>query len=386
MSEITKTMLARTLPGQTGSVLLVTEPGQGDENWATCSKRLKWTRTDNTDLMQCYFMSEPQKWGYMERMCQLWTNMWPELPLIDEIREQFTQVTSTNEECISTHTVTRTQSCVDSRVEENMHFDLDPKVKELAENIINKMPAANDYGSRVPLRKVSKAIPKKLLEDISLALESISTGSISETNALIYSTATFILEEMGIKPLPTKLQVIPSWQLRLQNKIKDLPKKVSWFSERSNHSLERSKREATIEALESGKQQLVALSARLKRYTKEQDNKRMNKLFINNPSREYSQFKGELQRPISDPPRSCTSKFWNDIWEKETTDNTSANGMPNRTRDYPEWLTKGRTALLIKDAKQGPIPKNYRPITCLPTTWKLLSGIAEDKLEEQMSH
>ncbi|XP_067943396.1 uncharacterized protein [Watersipora subatra] len=52
------------------------------------------------------------------------------------------------------------------QVEEDMHFDLDPRMKELAENILNKMPAANDYGSRVPLRRVSKTIPKKLLEGI----------------------------------------------------------------------------------------------------------------------------------------------------------------------------------------------------------------------------
>ncbi|XP_067951793.1 uncharacterized protein [Watersipora subatra] len=53
--------------------------------------------------------------------------------------------------------------------------------------------------------------------------------------------------------------------------------------------------------------------------------------------------------------------------------------------DHPEWLTKGQTVLLIKDLKQGPIPKNYRPLTYLPTTWKLLSGIVLDKLEEHIS-
>ncbi|XP_067949697.1 uncharacterized protein [Watersipora subatra] len=140
--------------------------------------------------------------------------------------------------------------------------------------------------------------------------------------------------------------------------------------------------------------------------------------------------------------------FWKDIWEKETTHNTTANWLkrlkeshqntvaqqgltiskvdikcrvqhmknwaapghdmiqafwlkkftsfhtkmvkqmecPIEEGDHPDWLTKGRTVLLIKDPKQGPIPKNYRPITCLPTTWKLLSGIVADKLEEHMSH
>ena len=42
---------------------------------------MKWTRTDNTTLMQCYFKSKPQEWGYMGRMRGLWMEMRPELPL-----------------------------------------------------------------------------------------------------------------------------------------------------------------------------------------------------------------------------------------------------------------------------------------------------------------
>ena len=42
-------------------------------------------------------------------------------------------------------------------------------------------------------------------------------------------------------------------------------------------------------------------------------------------------------------------------------------------------MTKGRTVLLLKDIKKGNIVSNYRPITCLPLMWKLLTGmIAED--------
>ena len=37
----------------------------------------------------------------------------------------------------------------------------------------------------------------------------------------------------------------------------------------------------------------------------------------------------------------------------------------------PSWLTKGRTALLQKDKSKGNIASSYRPITCLPLTWKL---------------
>lgn len=41
----------------------------------------------------------------------------------------------------------------------------------------------------------------------------------------------------------------------------------------------------------------------------------------------------------------------------------------------PEWLVMGRTTLIQKDKNKCPVPSNYRPITCLPTIWKLLTSI-----------
>ena len=40
-----------------------------------------------------------------------------------------------------------------------------------------------------------------------------------------------------------------------------------------------------------------------------------------------------------------------------------------------EWMTEGRTCLILKDRSQGGLVLNYRPITCLPLMWKLLTGI-----------
>ena len=34
-----------------------------------------------------------------------------------------------------------------------------------------------------------------------------------------------------------------------------------------------------------------------------------------------------------------------------------------------EWLTLGRTVLVVKDVNKGMSPANFRPITCLPTVW-----------------
>ena len=46
----------------------------------------------------------------------------------------------------------------------------------------------------------------------------------------------------------------------------------------------------------------------------------------------------------------------------------------------PSWLTSGRTALLQKDKSKGNIASKYRPITCLPSMWKLLSGVIADQI------
>ena len=46
----------------------------------------------------------------------------------------------------------------------------------------------------------------------------------------------------------------------------------------------------------------------------------------------------------------------------------------------PSWLTRGRTSLLQKDKNKGNVASNYRPITCLPLMWKLLTGVIADQI------
>ena len=50
----------------------------------------------------------------------------------------------------------------------------------------------------------------------------------------------------------------------------------------------------------------------------------------------------------------------------------------------PDWLTVGRTVLILKDRNKGRIPSNYRPIACLPLMWKLLTGIFAMKLYDHL--
>ena len=46
----------------------------------------------------------------------------------------------------------------------------------------------------------------------------------------------------------------------------------------------------------------------------------------------------------------------------------------------PSWLTRGRTSLLQKVKIKGNVASNYRPITCLPLMWKLLTGVIADQI------
>ena len=50
----------------------------------------------------------------------------------------------------------------------------------------------------------------------------------------------------------------------------------------------------------------------------------------------------------------------------------------SNAEDIPKWMTLGKTVLCQKDPSKGNDADNYRPISCLPLMWKLMTGtIAE---------
>ena len=55
------------------------------------------------------------------------------------------------------------------------------------------------------------------------------------------------------------------------------------------------------------------------------------------------------------------------------------NRMIDGEEDTPDWLTKGRTTLLPK-SEETHRPNKYRPICCLSTTYKLLTGLISDAI------
>ena len=56
------------------------------------------------------------------------------------------------------------------------------------------------------------------------------------------------------------------------------------------------------------------------------------------------------------------------------------NDMINNGVQIPEWMTLGRTVLCQKDQRKGNAVDNYRPISCLPLMWKLITGIISERM------
>lgn len=180
--------------------------------------------------------------------------------------------------------------------------------------------------------------------------------------------------------------------------------------------------------------QVQAKAQSLRQYTKRANFFRQNKTFRDNARKLYREL-GKKAITIQNPPSLVeVETFWSKIWENNKTHNdaahwiqdqdkenqyvptqewsdvtteettkaihktsnwkaTGCNGaanfwlkqltslLPELTKNAeqtPEWLTEGVTFLIPK-SEDIENPKNYRPITCLPTTYKVLTSIITEK-------
>ena len=52
--------------------------------------------------------------------------------------------------------------------------------------------------------------------------------------------------------------------------------------------------------------------------------------------------------------------------------------------EAPDWMKTGHNVLLLKGKSKGIKVSNYRPITCLPLMWKLLTVIVADEVQNHL--
>ena len=100
--------------------------------------------------------------------------------------------------------------------------------------------------------------------------------------------------------------------------------------------------------VEELKQKITAIAAKVRRYQGRVDSYRQNRLFGNN-QRQFLHERVRLQL------KECLDSGF-----------------------VSSWMTRGRTSLLQRDKSKGNVASNYRPITCLPLMWKLLTGVIAD--------
>ena len=200
--------------------------------------------------------------------------------------------------------------------------------------------------------------------------------------------------------------------------------------------------------IEELKQRISANTAKLKRYEARTEQFQQNRLFELNQKKLFEQLEkrdDEEKDPM--PEKEDAVNFWSEIWDKPVTHNHEATWLeeteqklestiqkqinmkitpaklkaqtrkmkkwkspgPDGLQSYwikvftkchdrlclqlqdcldkgetPEWMTKGRTALIIKDKAKGNDVANYRPITCLPLMWKLLTAIISNEMYEYL--
>ena len=198
--------------------------------------------------------------------------------------------------------------------------------------------------------------------------------------------------------------------------------------------------------IEELKQRIVANSMKLKRYEARTEQYIQNRLFQTNQKKLFERLENTSGGDQEMPEKETTVKFWSDIWSQPVNHNEEAKWM-NRieselkrertqedlqinlgklkrqlkrvanwrapgpdglqgywikafdachqritiqlqqcldTGEVPDWLTQGKTTLIMKDKEKGPEVTNYRPITCLPLMWKILTGIISNAMYEHL--
>ena len=221
-------------------------------------------------------------------------------------------------------------------------------------------------------------------------------------------------------------------ELKSQAKFRDLDK---------NYCIRKKGLSTVIEEL---KQRLLAKSAKIKRYEQRITQYRQNRLFQVDQKKLFQEWNEDKREEIEIPDAEESRNYWNNIWgvqkehEKDAewlhdlkngleTGNKSQenfcitremvktqvkkvpnwkapgrdgvqgfwlkkfdslhsritdqlNDIVNGVDSLPQWMTYGKTVLCQKDRRKGNAVDNYRPISCLPLMWKLLTGMIAENI------
>ena len=290
--------------------------------------------------------------------------------------------------------------------------------------------------------KVDKVLCKFKTHSITKTNELFYAGVVVVTNRLgvKINKAVEKKESVWRRRLQNKIKELGKDLRQLESsKDKEVSNVRHWQILERKYSIRIKTLGVVVEEL---KQRILAIVAKVRRYQERVDRFRQNRMFQNNQMQFYREVNREGERWDDDEPDAEESKkFWGDIWSESVDHNRDAKYLKNLQSEInvtkkekvditkeslkkilgrmPNWkspgpdlvqgfwlnnfsslhgtvrsqlkecldsgfvlslLTKGRTALLQKDKSKSNIASNYRPITCFPLMWKLLSGVIADQI------
>ena len=184
---------------------------------------------------------------------------------------------------------------------------------------------------------------------------SIDTSTITETNNLLYATATVVTEEMGIdiKKVNNKRNQIPPWKRRLQRRLTDLRKDLSRLDELKEGRLKNQRIITALfnkyqlehrplkQVIEECRQLIIAESKKIQRYENKIKFHQQNKRFKTNQRNLYNELNNEANKNNADMKgkenlnKEDIRKFWNDLWAKEKTHNANAKWLKDLKEQQP---------------------------------------------------
>ena len=308
----------------------------------------------------------------------------------------------------------------------------------------DKLPALRDIPKKKlgETAKVDKVLCEFKTHSITKTSELFYAGAVVVTNRLgvKINKVAERKEPMWRRRLHNKIKELRKDSRQLESsKDKEVSNVRHWQTLERKYSIRLKTLGVAIEEL---KQRILAIAAKVKGYQERVYRFRQNRMFQNNQKQFYRELNQEEERCDDDQPDAEESKkFWGELWSESVDHSRDAKWlkdlqsevnvtkqekvditkerlkriigrMPNwkspgpdlvqgcwlknfsslrgRVRSQlkecldsgfaPSWLARGRTALLQKDKSKGNIGSNYRPITCLPLMWKLLSGVITDQI------
>ena len=272
----------------------------------------------------------------------------------------------------------------------NNNLEDEQMLVEIKENILRKWKVLKEENmaerSVLPKVKPDKKL-KKIMERTNKANEQIKLSNpnfnLAELNQLVYTAASAITDERGLKSRKSnnKKRKQPAWKLKIMKDIETKRKVLSIIAELENGSrvkVRKARKERNIEnkyKLERNqsitelkeiiRKQMQAKAQGIRRFEKRSKFCRQNKIFEEDAKRFYREL-GRKSIEINEPPEMQeVENFWSKLWKGVRTHNSSASWIKDQEKinEHQEQqklidITKDEDVLAIMKSSNWKAPGN----------------------------